>query len=71
LLLSETFSEQKFYKNVFAAGAPPRASLGELTTLPKTFNRQYVFPFLCPLDAFGVSNARFSALLALPRSVLI
>ena len=29
------FSELKIYENAFAAGAPPRTPLGELTALPR------------------------------------
>ena len=36
LLPPDTFLSRKNVKNAFAAGAPPRTPLGELTPLPQT-----------------------------------
>ena len=58
------FYKLKMHQNPFSAGALPRTPLGELTTLPQTpivgWGGGYPSLFPSPLDAFGVSNSRFS-----------
>jgi len=53
------FFKLKMHQNPFSAGALPRTTLEELTTLPRPSSRlggDTPSPFPSPLDAFGVSN---------------